>query len=99
MMCLIAVIIVIHMWGKQETRIDERRTSASASAPLYPTTGAALRDQAREKNRVLAIGVAGFVVAVFCSAVFAGVLSHLNTEAAQRGLLTHAATAAASMVR
>ncbi|MCF8478308.1 MAG: cytochrome c oxidase assembly protein [Pseudolabrys sp.] len=80
MMCLIAVLIVIHMWGRHETRADDKRRTSPAHAALYPTTGAQLREQARTKNNGLAIGIAAFMASVFAAAIFAGVLSHLNTE-------------------
>jgi putative membrane protein len=85
MMALAAVIIVIHFWGKQESRADERRV---ADDPSVPTTGAALRAQAGPKNRLLAAGVAAFAVTVFATAIFAGVLNHLNNR--YRGGQQHA---------
>ena len=39
MMCVLAVLIVIHRWGKQETRADEKRLTSPAHAALYPATG------------------------------------------------------------
>jgi putative membrane protein len=97
MMCIIAVLIVIHMWGRQETRADEMRRTSAAHAALYPATGAELRAQARRKNNVLAIGVAAFMASVFAAAIFAGVLSHLNTK--RHGPFAHAATGQHSEVR
>jgi putative membrane protein len=101
MMCLLAAIIVIHMWGKHETRVEEKRVNAPASSSgflPYPTTGMALVEQARPKNRVLAIGITAFAIAVFGSVIFVGILSHLNT-AARHGLLAHASASATSPVR
>jgi putative membrane protein len=92
MMCLLAAILVIHLWGVQETRADEKRLawSASNSAALhYPTTGAELVAHARPKNRMLAIGVVAFAVSMFGLAIFIGVLNHLNGET-RNGLLAHA---------
>ncbi len=97
MMCVVAVLIVIHCWGRQETRADEKRQTSAAHAALYPTTGAQLRAQAKRKNNVLAIGIAAFMAAVFAAAIFAGVLSHLDTE--RHGLFVHAAAAPHSVVR
>lgn len=95
MMCLLAAILVIHMWGVYETRAEEKRLAwpASNSAALaYPTTGAELVAQARSKNRILALGVAAFAISVFGMAIFVGVLNHLNGEG-PNGLLAHAAPA------
>jgi putative membrane protein len=95
MMCLLAAILVIHLWGVEETRADEQRLAwpASHSAALrYPTTGAELVAQARPKNRMLAIGVVAFAISIFGLAIFVGVLNHLNSET-RNGLLAHAAPA------
>lgn len=97
MMCVVALLIVIHFWGRQETRAEEKRQTSAAHAALYPTTGAQLRAQAKRKNNVLAIGIAAFMAAVFAAAIFAGVLSHLDTE--RHGLFVHAAAAPHSVVR
>jgi putative membrane protein len=91
MMCLVAVIIVIHFWGRHETRLEERRAGwLSSGAPILavPTTGEALVAQAQSKNRALAVGVFAFVIAVFATAIFIGVLSHLNGER-PHGLFAH----------
>lgn len=99
MMCLLAAILVIHMWGKQETRADERRLALSDSEVVpYPTTGAELVAQARSKNRVLAIGVATFAMSVFGMAIIVGVLNHLNGKT-PHGLFVHAATMPKATVR
>ena len=80
MMCLVAALIVIHSWGRQETRADERRPAWTGAEVWHPTTGADLVAQARAKNRTLAVGVAGLVVLMFGMAIFAGVLDHLNAK-------------------
>jgi putative membrane protein len=93
MMCLLAAILVIHLWGVQETRADENRLAWSvlnSAALRYPTTGAELVAQARPKNRMLAIGVLAFAVSMFGLAIFIGVLNQLNSET-RNGLLAHAA--------
>jgi putative membrane protein len=77
MMVLAAIIVVIHRWGKQESRAEERRP---IDDPSVPTTGAALVARARPKNRALAIGAAVFATTVFATAIFAGVLNHLNNR-------------------
>jgi putative membrane protein len=49
MMCLIAILLVIHMWGRQEALLDERRRTGlpglRGGGPV-PTTAAALVVQA-----------------------------------------------------
>lgn len=95
MMLLVSAILIIHMWAKHEDRTWAARTSWSASnsdALRYPTTGVALIELARPKNRKLAIGVAGFVFAVFAMTIFTGVLNHLNTMEHHRGAVRHAGT-------
>ncbi len=92
MMCVVAVIVVVHMWGKHETRLDEKRASGSlspAAARLIPTTGAALVARAQPKNRGLAIGLCAFIISVFAAAFVAGVLNHLDRNP-HHGLLAHA---------
>jgi putative membrane protein len=80
MMCLVAVIVVIHAWGKEETRAEERWTRSQRNIPSRPVTGAELIARAQPKNRMLAIGVAGFVVMMFGIAIFVGVLDHMNAN-------------------
>jgi putative membrane protein len=91
LLCLAAAIMVIHMWGRHEDRVWAARSAWSASnsdALLYPTTGEALIELARPKNRKLAVGVIGFVFAIYAMTIFAGVLNHLNDHV---GLAAHAA--------
>jgi putative membrane protein len=81
MMCLVAVIIVIHTWGRHETRANERRTARSGTNVAgHPTTGAELVAQAQRSNRTLALGVVSLVIFMFGMAIFAGVLDHLNAR-------------------
>lgn len=80
MMCLLAAIIVIHAWGKEETRAEERWTKAGLEISSRPITGADLVARAQPKNRMLAVGVGGFVVLMFGMAIFLGVLDHLNAR-------------------
>jgi putative membrane protein len=94
MMFLLAAILMIHRWGKDEDRVWAAHSAWSPSnsdALRYPTTGAALIELARPKNRKLAIGVAGFAFAVFAMTIFAGVLNHLNALEHNHGLFAHAA--------
>lgn len=65
---LLAMIIVIDMWGRHETRMDLKRTQWSPSNSailLYPQSGRALRAMAEPKNKRMAIGLAGFVLLIF----------------------------------
>lgn len=67
---LVALIVVIDLLGRHETRLDEkrRRWSPSNSAILlYPETARALREMTRGKNRRMAIGMAGFGLAIFAA--------------------------------
>ena len=81
--CVLAAIAIIHLWGRHETRVDARRTSWSGSnsdALLFPTTGDALVENARPKNRMLAIGAAAFAIAMFAFVIVSGVLNHMDRE-------------------
>ena len=81
--CVLAAIAIIHLWAKHETRLDARRTMNSGSnsdALLFPTTGAALVENARPKNRVLGIGAAIFAFAMFTFVIISGVLNHIDRE-------------------
>jgi putative membrane protein len=81
MMCLAGLLIVIHMWGRHETRLDEKgRVSwpANSAALAYPTTGAALVERTHLRNRALAVGFALFAAMVFVVVISIGVLNHLN---------------------
>jgi putative membrane protein len=67
---LLALIVVVDMLGRHETRLDEkrRRWSPSNSAILlYPETARALREMVRGKNRRMAIGMAAFGLAIFAA--------------------------------
>ncbi len=95
LLCLAAAIMVIHMWGLYEERVWNERPAWSASnsdALLYPTTGEALIELARPKNRKLAVGVVGFVFAIYAMTIFAGVLNHLQTAEHHGGLVAHVGT-------
>jgi putative membrane protein len=93
LLCLAAAIMVIHLWGVHEDRVWNARpawSSSNSDALLYPTTGAALIEIARPKNRKLALGVIGFVFAVFAMTIFTGVLNHLKTVEHHGRLAAHA---------
>ena len=98
MMCLAAVIVVINLWGRHETRMDEARRRSPGGAPAYPTTGAELVAGARLKNRTLAVGVGSFALAVFATAILASVLYHIDS-AAKPDLLVHAPPQTRSVIR
>ncbi|MDH7974195.1 cytochrome c oxidase assembly protein [Sphingomonas sp. AR_OL41] len=79
LLSLAALILVVDMWGRHETRMDEkrRRWSPSNSAILlYPETARALREMTRGKNRRLAIGMIGFVLLIFSSVMGVMVAGH-----------------------
>lgn len=79
MMGLVAILIVLHMWGRQETKDDNRRIAKLArhgygwNEPLM--TGAELIAQVAPKNRSMAFGFAAFVLCVFSAAIMVGVIS------------------------
>ena len=71
MMCLVAVLIVIHSWGEHETTVAER----NAALPGPDITAATLIAETRPKNRALAVGLVLFVAIVFTSAFAAGIMA------------------------
>jgi putative membrane protein len=76
---LVALIVVIDMWGRHETRMDEKRkrwSPSNSAILLYPETAAALREMTRGKNRKLAVGMAGFVLLVFTAVTGIAVSAH-----------------------
>ncbi|WP_296613141.1 cytochrome c oxidase assembly protein [Sphingomonas sp.] len=80
---LLALIVAIDRWGRHETRMDEKRTRWSPSNSailLYPETARAMRAMTRNKNRRLAIGMAGFVAMVFCAAFGSAIVGHRVTR-------------------
>lgn len=80
MMCLIAVLVVIHLWGRHETRQDRKRQAAlesGSNSAAVPTTGAGLYAERRARNRSLGLGFAAFALAVFTSAILVGLSSSL----------------------
>ncbi len=74
MMCLIGILIVVHMWAGQETRIAER--DAPSLAVADQRSGPIVAQQ-RTRNRALAFGFGAFVVTIFVSAILVGVLDNL----------------------
>jgi putative membrane protein len=93
MMCLVAILIVIHWWGVRETRLDARWSAAPAGhARTRPATAAALIEQSRPKNRSLAIGMATFVTAVFAAVLVIGAVSQLPAFDADASHASHHAS-------
>lgn len=83
LLCLAAIIMVIHLWGRHEDRVWAKYSgwsSSNSAALLFPTTGEQLIALARPKNRTLAISLTSFVIAVFGFTIFGGILSHINNE-------------------
>jgi putative membrane protein len=78
MIAVMAVLVVIHLWGRHEARLDDKRTGGSA-APVVAlpdrAAAAALVVEQRSKNRILALGFAAFVVTIFVTAILFGVMS------------------------
>jgi putative membrane protein len=87
MMCLLAAIVVVHLWGLQETRIEDRRT---ASSPARPTTGAALVARARPGNRAIALAFCAFAFTVFTAATLVGVLHSAFSNMIRTNVVAHA---------
>lgn len=81
MMCILAVLIVLHMLGLFETRLDERRRiqpGSNAIALLYPTTAAELIARARPRNRAMALAFSIFVASVFTTVMMIGILNYTS---------------------
>jgi putative membrane protein len=80
MMCLAAILIVVHLWGLHETAADERLAAgrpAPASVAAAPVSAAELIAARRPGNRLVAFGFAAFAFTVFLTAVLIGVLADL----------------------
>jgi putative membrane protein len=68
LLTLLALIVVIDLWARHETKMDVKRTRWSPSNSailLYPTTAREMRAMTRVKNRRLAIGMATFALLIF----------------------------------
>lgn len=88
MMCLIGVLIVIHMWGRQETAAVER--ADKTMKPGEPGSGAALIAQQRPRNQALAVGFAAFAIAIFAVAILVGILDNLSGDHQANSPAVHA---------
>jgi putative membrane protein len=102
LLCLAAIIMVIHLWGRHEDRIWAKYSgwsSSNSAALLFPTTGEQLITLARPKNRAMAIAVMSFVIGVFGFTIFGGILNHINNgrHTVTRGPLSGKHLAAHSM--
>tara|TARA_R110002020_G_scaffold63717_6_gene169746 strand:- start:2283 stop:3437 length:1155 start_codon:yes stop_codon:yes gene_type:complete len=78
MMCLLALLLTIHAMGLNETRREATRlkwTPSNSAAMDYPTTGAALIEKARPKNKAMALGFSIFSISMFLAAIGIGVLA------------------------
>jgi putative membrane protein len=77
MMCVVAVLIVIHIWGRHEARIEDKRArwlKSTGETHPHPNTISAFIVRQRPKNRALALGFGAFVIVVFAMAILIGVL-------------------------
>lgn len=80
MMCLVAILIVIHRFGLHETRTEDRRTASPGSDPAGSfgrSTGGASLAQTRPTNHRMALAFAFFALCVFGTAISVGLLSSL----------------------
>jgi putative membrane protein len=81
MMCLLAILVVVALWGSQEARADERRQRGIApgaprpgGSPVSSAAGAAV---AASRNRALALRLGMIALAVFAALIGVVVLSQL----------------------
>ena len=81
MMGLLSVLIVVHMWGRHETKEEQRRSMMLRRRGYGhnepPMTAAELIQGAAGKNRAMALGFAVFVTAVFAAAIAIGVVNQM----------------------
>lgn len=83
MVCVAAAFIVIHIWGRHETKMDDQRitwSTSNSSAPSYSTSTSELIDQYQPINQALAFSFAAFVFTVFGTALLIGMLDRLSIE-------------------
>jgi putative membrane protein len=81
MMGVVSVLIVIHMWGSQETKDEHRRTATlrrqGHGRNVPPMTGADLIHEAAGKNRTMALGFTAFMIAIFAAVIAIGVIGRM----------------------
>ena len=73
-----------------------RSALAKPASQRKPTTGAALRAQARTKNLLMAFGAAAFVIAVFVGVMAATIVNKHYQDAQRHQAVRHAAVHAAT---
>ncbi len=81
MMGVVAVLIVVHMWGRREEKVEAHRQAALSQQGYGrnepPMMATDLVHAAAGKNRVMALGFAGFVIIVFAAAIAVGVINQI----------------------
>lgn len=84
MMGLFSLLIVLHMWGRQEASEDVRRAEKRAryghgwNEP--PMTATELYAQTATKNRTMALGLAAFSLSVFAIVLAIGIVSLVRSN-------------------
>lgn len=81
MMGVVAALIVVHMWGGHETKIEQSREMMQLRRGFgrieRPMTAADLIRSASRKNRAMAFGFAVFVCVIFVAVIAAGFLNQM----------------------
>ena len=90
MMYLVALLTVVHMWGRQESwaesrQVDTPGNAVSSTMARGGRSGLAPRainardfaDRQKSKNRTMALGFAAFAIAVFSTVFLIGIMNHL----------------------
>ena len=80
MMCVVALLLVIRMWGKHETKLENWRqrgitVAANPSGPAFTSRNSGL--QMRAKNRALASRLVVITLTVFATAIGVAVLGKI----------------------
>lgn len=80
MMCVIAILIVVHGMNRHEERLAARRdvwTPSNSAALMCPATAEELAAKAGPKNRTLALGFVILMVTIFSTVISVGLASQL----------------------
>ena len=90
MMFLVALLTVVHMWGRHESRIESRQAGGAGilessmigrggrgGLPPHPISARDFADREKSKDRTMALGFAAFAIAVFSTVLLIGVMNHL----------------------
>lgn len=81
MMCVIAILIVLHGWGKHEERVYQRhrsRWSSSNSAALeFPQTAEELRIKVKTANRATALALTAVYLTMLAGAFSVAIMVHM----------------------